>query len=237
MKKLVLVMIALFTLSITNAQDFSLGVKAGVNYAGTLTTDSDYNDLFKAVIGPNFGVVAEYGLSDVFSIQGELMYSTSGSLGDGDGLEYGEFPFELNSNADAKLSYLSIPVLAKYYVTEAFSLEIGPYFSFLMSAKKDGSFSFVHPQLGEVAVVEYDDEDVKDDQYNSTDVGAAFGAGYELENGLFFNLRYNLGLADINAEEQAASDLFPAADSQDRGGADYQIKNNIFQFAVGYKFM
>jgi len=196
MKKLVLVMIAVFAFSFANAQDFSLGVKAGVNYAGTLTTDSDYNALFKATIGPHFGLVAEYGLSDVFSLQGEILYSPSGADGDGDGLDWNGVDF--NSNVNAKLSYLSIPVLAKYYVTEALSLEMGPYFSFLMSAKKDGVFSFDHPQAGEVVVVEYEDEDVKD-QYNSTDVGAAFGAGYELENGLFFGLRYTLGLTDIDA--------------------------------------
>ena len=236
MKKFVLLLIALFTLSMTNAQGISVGVKAGVNYAGTLTTDSDYNDLFKAAICPNYGIVAEYELSDAFAVQAEILYSPSGANGAGNDLEYKEFPLPLNSNADVKVNYLNIPILAKYYITDGLSLEVGPYFSFLMSAKKDGSFSYVHPSVGEIFVQEYDDNDVKE-EYNSTDIGAVIGAGYKLENGLFFSLRYNLGLTDINAEEQIPNDIFPGIDSKDKGGNDYQIKNNILQFSVGYMFM
>lgn len=224
MKKLVLVMIALFTLSITNAQDVSVGIKAGVNYAGTLTTDSDYNDQFNPVIGPNFGAIVEIGLSDVFSVQPELLFSPSGFQFDDGADGYNGVDFDVTG----KVNYLNIPIMAKYYATEALSIELGPYFSFLLSAKLDGDV-----KVGDFVVASYDNEDVKDD-YESLDVGFGGGASYELENGLFFTVRYNLGLTNIEAEAEAEE---VGEKGGELGSADFAIKNNIFQFSVGYKFM
>lgn len=226
MKKLVLVMIALFTLSITNAQEFSLGAKAGVSYAGTLTTDSDYNDFFDAVIVPHFGVVAELGLSDVFSIQPELLYSPSGfNRNDTFETVAGDIEYDVTG----KVNYLAIPIMARYFVSDAFSIDAGPYVSFLLSANLDGTVE-LPPALGGTTTT-FDKEDMKED-YNSTDIGFGFGATYGLDNGLFFQARYTLGLTDINAEDLSE---IPVGDGYlDK---DDQIKNNIFQFSVGYMFM
>ena len=223
MKKLVVVMIALFTLSIAQAQDVSVGVKAGVNYGATLTSDSDYNAQFNPIIGPHFGVVVEIGLSDVFSVQPELLYSPSGFNYDDSAEEFSGLSYNLNG----KVNYLNIPVMAKYYVTEALSIEAGPYFGFLLSAKVDGEVKF-----GDAVVASFDDEDVKDD-YNSTDVGFGAGASYELESGLFFTVRYNLGLSNIEADEEETLE----SKAGEIGSDDFTIKNNIFQFSLGYKFM
>ncbi|HEX9826031.1 MAG TPA: porin family protein [Flavobacteriaceae bacterium] len=99
---------------------------------------------------------------------------------------------------DLKLDYINVPVLAKFTVAEGFSIEAGPQIGFLVSAKDDG-------------------EDVKD-FLKSTDFSAALGLGYELETGLNFGARYNLGLGNV---------------LDDDGG---DLKNNVIQLFVGYNF-
>ena len=67
---------------------------------------------------------AEIKISEKFSIQPELMYSSQGASSDLGG--------------DLKLDYINIPVMAKFYVAKSFSLEAGPQIGFLVSAKADG---------------------------------------------------------------------------------------------------
>ena len=113
----------------------------------------------------HFGGFAEIKISDKFAVQPELLYSAQGAKFDGDNLN---------------LNYINIPVMAKYYVADAFSLEAGPQLGFLMSAKADG-------------------EDVKDG-FNSTDFAFNLGAGYDLNEQMSLGLRYNIGLSDIEKD-------------------------------------
>lgn len=225
MKKFVFLLIALFTLSIANAQDISFGVKAGVNYGATLTTDSDYNDHFDAMIGPHFGVLADIAITDDFSFQPELLYSPSG-FKQAETIETaaGDVTYDLKG----AVNYLTLPLMAKYYFVDGFSLEAGPYVGFVISANLDGTVEMPDVLGGTIT---YDKEDIKE-SYNSIDYGLGVGASYELEMGVFFTARYNLGLSDINAE-----DLSEIPDTDGVLDKDDKIQNNIFQFSVGYKFM
>lgn len=225
MKKFVLILIALFTLSLTNAQDISLGLKAGVNYAGTLTSDADYNDYFDAHIGPHFGVVANFAINNDFAVQGELLYSPSG-FNRNDTFE--TLAGDVKYDVTGKVNYLTIPIMAKYYFVDGLSLEAGPYVGFLLSATLDGTVE-APAILG--GTTTFDKQDIKED-YNSTDIGIAVGASYKMENGLFFSLRYNLGMTDINAE-----DLSEIAVTDGVLDKDDTIKNKVLQFSVGYFFM
>jgi hypothetical protein len=102
------------------------------------------------------------------------------------------------------IDYLSIPVMAKYYVAEGFSLELGPQIGFLLSSKMK---------------VDDESEDFKDET-ESMDFGLGLGAGYKMENGLFLDARYVLGMSNVAKDMEA----------------DETIKNNVLQFSVGYKF-
>lgn len=171
MKKLFLLsIIALFSFSYSNAQGVDFGVKAGVNLA-TVTGD-DTNGV-KSRTSFHVGGVAEIMVSDVFSVQPELLYSSQG------------YSFSDGFDIDIMLDYINIPVMAKYYIANNLSLEAGPQIGFLVSAKGKAQ--------GET-------EDVKD-FVKGLDFGFNLGAAYKLENGLNFGLRYNLGLANINDAE------------------------------------
>lgn len=166
MKKLflTLVLAVAFVFS-TNAQ-VSFGAKAGVNFA-TLTGDvSNFNTRTSFVLGG----MAEIQISEKFSFQPELLYSGQGTKSTEDGLD-----------VTWKLDYLNIPLMAKYYLAENFSLEVGPQLGILLSSKADAGGQSV---------------DMKD-MTESIDFGANFGLGYKLDNGFNFGARYNLGLSNI----------------------------------------
>jgi len=178
MKKIILSIVAILTFGFVNAQekeDMSFGIKGGLNIS-TITNVNDVGVSSSSLIGFHVGVFGEFMVSDKFAIQPELLYSAQGIKLDFDG-----------DKGDLKLDYINIPVMAKYYVAEAFSLEFGPQIGFLVSAKaKSGGVS----------------EDVKD-QFKSTDVSLGFGANYNFAEKFMLGARYNLGLTRLQ------KDLFP----------------------------
>ena len=171
MKKLILfAALAIFVIANSNAQDINFGAKAGVNFASITGDDTDG---FASRTSIHAGLVVEIVISETFSFQPEVLYSGQGATEDsGDG--------ELN------LDYINVPLMAKFYVAEGFSLEAGPQVGFLMSAEVDG-------------------EDIKD-YVKGIDFGVNFGIGYKMEGGLNFGARYNLGLSNGNDDPEFPDD-------------------------------
>lgn len=164
MKKVVLVTV-LTVLGLVNiqAQDIEFGAKAGLNFAAIY---GDNTEDVGPVTAFNFGVMAEIPIAEKFSFQPELLFSGQG--------------YDIE-NTTVALSYLSLPLMGKYYLTKGLSLEAGPQLGLLLSAKAG-------------------DLDVKD-SFNTLDYGVNAGIGYKLDNGLNFGARYNVGLSDINNVE------------------------------------
>ncbi len=192
MKKLfLLAAVVVFGFSNVNAQEVNFGAKAGLNLASIAGDDTDDLDGRTAF---HVGVVAEIAISDQFSVQPELVYSAQGATTSEEGID-------VDINAD----YINLPIMAKYYVAEGFSIEVGPQVGFLMSAK---------------AKAEGEEEDLKD-FIKGIDFGANLGIGYKLESGLNFGARYNLGLSNVNDDEDSD---------------EFEIKNSVIQVSVGYFF-
>jgi hypothetical protein len=126
------IMIGLFFLALstsTQAQLVKFGIKAGVNYAnqnGSNITVNSTNYDTEAITSYHAGLVAEVKLTDGFSVQPELLYSTQGAT-------Y-KNAFEEFKN---ELGYLSIPVLAKIHLNKTISLDLGPQASFLLSERNN----------------------------------------------------------------------------------------------------
>lgn len=203
MKKIMLTAVAVMAFAFSNAQETRFGVKAGANLSNFSGDVEDTKSLF----GFHVGGFAEFKLSDKFAIQPELLFSTQGAKSEesGDG-----FKVENKSN----LSYINVPVMAKYYIVEKFSVEAGPQIGFLVSAKEKSEATI--EGLGSVST----DEDAKD-FYESINFGVNFGAGYDFTENLSVGLRYNLGLSNIAKTED---------------GEDFKVNNNVFSLSVGYKF-
>lgn len=170
MKKVLLFFVTtMFGIASVNAQ-IAFGAKAGVNFSDIT---GENVDSFDGRTSFHFGVVAEIEISEKFSFQPELLFSSQGS-------DYSE-DFEGDDfEGTVKVNYLNVPLMAKYYVAEGLSIEAGPQIGFLLSATD-----------------EYEDEEDDIDEFlKSTDFGLNLGLGYKLDSGLFFNARYNLGLSD-----------------------------------------
>lgn len=168
MKKIFLVAVLFLATSASiQAQLVKFGVKAGVNFAnqtGDATFDGDDFDK-EGITSYHAGLVAEIKLLDRFAIQPELLYSTQGAT-------YKNAVSEFKN----ELGYISIPVMAKFYLTDSFSLEVGPQASFLLSEKNDF--------------------DVKDAE--TFEFGVNAGLGFKLTENFFVQGRYGLGLTEAS---------------------------------------
>jgi hypothetical protein len=183
MKKFVLLIaLALFVFN-ANAQEkptkdsgaVSFGAKAGVNFA---TITGDETSGVDARTSFHVGGVVEIPVSDVFSVQPELLYSSQGA-------KYKEEDIDV----ELKLDYLNLPIMAKFYVGEGFSLEAGPQIGIMLSSKFE-----VEGISAEI------DEATKD-----IDFGLNFGLGYKMATGLTLGARYNLGLTNFWDSEGSES--------------------------------
>ena len=178
MKKIILSAVAVLAFGFANAQssEMKFGVKAGFtssNFTGDFDSDG--------TTGFYLGGLVDLAVSESFHVQPELLYSMEGAK-------------------DAKLNFLRIPIMAKYYVMEGLSLQAGPEIAFVAGG-----------------------DDFKD-SLKSMDYGLGIGAGYELSSGLFFDARYNLGMADLND--------FPDGS----GFEDAKISTVSINIGLGYRF-
>ena len=214
MKKIILITVLAVFCSMANAQDeptkgsdIMFGLKAGMNFSMISGDDSDD---FDGKFGIHAGIVAEFPLLDQFSLQPELMYSSQG--------DKGSFVEEgLKMDAELKLDYLILPVMAKYYVGDGFSLEAGPQIGFTVNSELS-----VKAEGMSVTV------DLKD-LVKDIDFGFGFGLGYKLENGLNFSGRYYVGITNfIESEGSLLGETIYSDGSTNH--------NNVFQLSIGYFF-
>ncbi|WP_299683642.1 porin family protein [uncultured Dokdonia sp.] len=111
-----------------------------------------------------------------------------------------ELMYSGQGSSTAILTYFNVPLIGKYYVVKGLSLEAGPQIGFLLSAKNTDT-----------------DANIKD-AFTNVDFGLGLGVGYTLNNGLFFNARYNLGIANISNVEGVTTE------------------NRFVQLSIGYFF-
>jgi len=206
MKKLLLfVAVTVISMNLDQSHEFRLGAKMEVNIA-SLGGHSYYGGLGSLGSRTSFhiGGLAEIPLMGKFSLQPELLYSSEGS------------DWSFGSVGDnTKLDYIRVPVLAKFYIIEGLSAEAGPVLGVLVNA--EGNF--------------YNEDDIlvsgdAKDIYRSFDAQFAIGASYRLNMGVFFSLRYNKGLLNVNEEYEVFGNRYNTGKNQ----------SNVFQASAGYSF-
>ena len=103
---------------------------------------------------------------------------------------------------DLKTSYMTIPVMLKVYLVGGLNLQLGPQFGFLTKAELDG-------------------DNVKD-SFKKSDISANVGLGVDLPFGLTIDGRYNIGLSDLNDNDDVIEGSF---------------KSQVIQLSIGYKIL
>lgn len=212
MKKIILslALLAGFA-SAANAQTgIKYGIKGGANistFSGT--NSSNYGNKF----GFSAGVLANYGITDMFSLQLEALYDQKGWRKD----------VNLNNNSASlaqTLHYIDVPLLLKINTGDAgkgLFFEVGPQASFLI-----GQRSFVSSGSYNATTSSYPAYNDGDNtaNYNKTLIGYAGGIGYQLTSGLGLGLRYNGDFAQVFKD----------------GTGNPNVHNSVFQFQVHYLF-
>lgn len=208
MKK-VLLFVALMTVGFTVNAQTKFGVKAGAQL--TNLTGSDDLDT-KSKFGFYVGGFANISLTEQFAFQPELLISSQGAKQEFSESEtIGGVSYSSKVDVKYNLMYLQIPLMMKWYAYDRFNLEFGPQIGLNLSAKMKGDIS------ESMAGIEYSESfDEKMEDVESMDFSLNIGAGYEMENGLSFGVRYGLGLTEIQKETDA--------------------KNSVISFGVGYSF-
>lgn len=206
---------ALVTMGLVSAQETKFGVKAGYSMS-TLKVSEDQDDLEKRSTDPShtfyIGGLVQHKFSDKFGIQGELLYSP---LGGKEKIEREEEGVWFGLKNKVELGTLLIPVSAKYFINDSFAVSAGASFGLILSAKQKTTLDTGFPGLE----LEGDDTvDIKDD-VNTLNIAPFVGAEYTLENGFFFDARYNYGISNLNKD-----------------GGSGKITNSFLQVGVGFKF-
>ena len=163
MKKIILLLITCVAFIATQAQGtFKFGVAGGINVAD-LSTDQTT----KTLTGFHAGLLSEVKFPVKLGVEAGLLYAVKGAKTE-----------SFNSNfIDNKLSYIDIPIVVKIYTLKVLSFQLGPQYSYLLSATSDGT-------------------DVKDN-LNASDISAIAGIGLDVSK-FRASIRYNFGLTEIS---------------------------------------
>ena len=182
-----------------NVVDIYLSGRLGTNFS-TLIKNKDA----KYKCGFSAGISAEYMVTDKFSL----------SVGvDRDVFGYKSKFLDKTMN----LTYLDIPILAKYYVKPWLALEMGPQLSFLLKAK-----------IGDTKCTDF---------FKKTDytipVGVSFEPSFKNSSGSWvFDFRYVIGVTQIRKHEN----YLLMIDGHNRNLRINNSRNSAVVFTVGYKF-
>ena len=168
-------MVAVAAILITGtatAQKVNIGVKAGANF---YNVKEDNGLKYDTKTGLHLGLLGHIHLAPQLALQPEIVYSSQGAK-----LTSGNDKVKLN------LDYINVPVLVQYMFDNGFRLQAGPQVGFLVSAKAENN-------------------GVKTDIKSSlktVDFGIGAGVGYvHPPSGFGVDLRYNLGLSNINEDK------------------------------------
>jgi len=180
MKKIFLTgILGILFVGISFAQTPRIGITAGLNVSnetGTGVTNSNFKAGFQA------GVVADFGITQNFSIMPELLFTQRGYKFKGD---------DYSDAVSNTLDYLQLPINAAYKFDVGMGSKVfvfaGPYFGYGISgtSKDDTAGSSNSIKFGS-------NGDLK-----PFDFGINVGVGYEYEK-VFIKLQYNQGLININ---------------------------------------
>ncbi len=174
MKKFIFAIAALCAGFGMQAQGINFGLKAGANFAnfsGDIKSDN--------ITSFHAGGVLDINLVPTFSVQAEALFSSQG------GNEVYVEEGGIGVARDINLDYISVPVLAKFYVLpDRLSITAGPQFSFLVNEAEEAF------------------------ETNSFDLAASGGVELKIIMGLFAQARYNVGLTDTFDEIDSKNSVF-----------------------------
>lgn len=207
-KILFLSLIIILSSVYTHAQNSRFGFKGGLNLSN-MTVEDNSDENLKA--GFHAGIFKKLGITESFSIQPELLYSTKGFKYnyDNSAIADGETKFNLN--------YIDLPVKLVFNLSRDFEFQLGPYFSYLAGANVDT----------DAEVLEFFNidttEELERENFNAFEVGLTGGLGFTIDP-LVLGFNYNLGLTQVAKDDEPTELMLGDA------------KNTVIQVYAGILF-
>ena len=176
MKK-VLTLIAAAILCMSASAQVQFGAKVGFDLTNFWGSDVEHG------MKPSYqaGLVMEYKFNPNFAIAPEVVFASQG--GKFKALDLNIFGLDVSKTVTYNTNYINIPVMFKYYVAPAFSIDFGP-------------------QLGINVYSKYSIEDVDKavdikDNTKDVDCGLGLGGTYNLTENAFVQARYTMGMTKV----------------------------------------
>ena len=171
------VLIAAAIVCMSASAQFQIGGKVGFDMTNFWGSDVEHG------MKPSYqaGLVMEYKFNPHFAIAPEVVFASQG--GKYKALDLDFFGLDVSKDITFNTNYINVPVMFKYYVSPAFSIDLGPQVGFNVYSK-------------------YSIEDVKEavdlkDGTKSVDFGVGLGGTDNLTDNAFVQARYTLGLTKV----------------------------------------
>ena len=171
------VLIAAAIVCMSASAQFQIGGKVGFDMTNFWGSDVEHG------MKPSYqaGLVMEYKFNPHFAIAPEVVFASQG--GKFKVLDLNLFGLDVSKTVTYNTNYINVPVMFKYYVSPAFSIDLGPQVGFNVYSK-------------------YSIEDVDkaidiNDGTKGVDYGAGLGGTYNLTDNAFVQARYTLSLTKV----------------------------------------
>lgn len=209
MRKIVLTFAAILVATCSYAQNFDWGVKAAMNLSSEYDT-GEFSD-GQLYLGFTAGFFTEFKVSNLLSIQPELLYSMQGSN------NYREYNYKPSGYKAFVYQYLNLPIMFKFFVyQDKLSVDIGPQFGYLLKAT----------EIRKTKHMATRNIDMKDQIEHNYDIAAAIGASYKFAKSFDVTARYTMGFMKTLKDEISATGKITPANN----------KNYAVQIGLGARF-
>jgi hypothetical protein len=192
---------------------FFLGLKAGIDLSSLSNVDVEDPAKMVQKLGFQGGLVAKAGFNPYLALQMELLFAQKG-------MKLTVTESGITAKVWTNINYLEIPLLLKASIPldpVFIYANVGPSLGIGLSAKLA-----TDPDLGLNQTIKFEENG-----FQRLDFGVVFGGGVgvKLGNGeLFLDLRYTLGISDVNNVSDATKEK-----------SDYESNSNRnIGIAIGY---
>ncbi|MFK5879071.1 MAG: porin family protein [Flavobacteriaceae bacterium] len=183
MKKIVLLVLIVFSIQNLTAQKVVFGLKGGVNMSKFISPSDPGGEykIFKYKFGFQVGGFAEIKLKGDFYLQPEFIFSLQGTK-------------HINSinrtYYNTNEFYFTLPLMFNYKFLENYGVELGPQINYLFAIKQ-GAEGFKYP------------DEILDELLNEINWGLAAGIKYNVSATFGLGFRYIYGFDRIEDVETA----------------------------------
>ena len=171
MKK-VFVLIAAAIVSMSAMAQVQFGAKVGVDATNFWGKDTPHG----MQLNYQAGLMMEYKFNPHFAIAPEAVFAAQGG-------KVTRTVDHVDTDCTFHTNYINVPVMLKYYVSPAFSIDFGPQVGFNVYSK--------------VSVEGYDKPYDLKDNTKGVDFGLGLGGTYNLTENAFVQARYTMGLTNV----------------------------------------